>query len=307
MWRSSWLARMTCWGMNGLAYDTNRGLRFGSAGVLPGAPKRGSAGGVSYVGQLGLGAMEIEWVRSRMRVVSDQTAKAIRRAATECDVSLSVHGAYYINLNSPRPEVVERSREWVRVQAHSAWAVGATDLVFHAAFMHGDGEDVVYERVRRHLAELAQELHERGICVTLRPETTGKSTAFGTLEQVLALADELDGVEPCIDFAHIHARNNGGYNTYAGFRHVLDRTRDVLGDAGLRNLHLHFSGIEYTAAGEQNHLLLDDSDMHWQELLQALIDVDAAGTLICECPMHGQEEELRRLQSTYRTLRDENA
>ncbi|MFQ5855248.1 MAG: TIM barrel protein [Anaerolineae bacterium] len=283
------------------------GLRFGSAGVLPGAPKQGSAGGVAYVGELGLGAMEIEWVRARMRVISDETAKAIRRAAAKHDVSLSVHGAYYINLNSPRPQVIEQSREWVRLQARSAWAVGATDLVFHAAFMHDDSEDAVYGRVRRHLTELVQELCENGIDVMLRPETTGKPTAFGTLEQVLALADEIDGVEPCIDFAHIHARNNGGYNTYAGFRHVLDRTREVLGDAGLRNLHLHFSGIEYTAAGEQNHLLLDDSDMHWQELLQALVDVNAAGTLICECPMHGQEEELTRLQSTYRALKNEAA
>lgn len=279
------------------------GIRFGSAGVLPDAPQRGSAGGVTYVGELGLGAMEIEWVRARMRVVSDRTTRSIRRAAEEHDVSLSVHGVYYINFNSPRADVVEQSREWVRVQARSAWAAGATDLVFHPAFMHDDGEDTVFERVRRHLSELAQELREADVGVALRPETTGKPTAFGTLDQILALVDEVDGVEPCIDFAHIHARNNGGWNTYDGFRRILDRTQAVLGDAALRNLHLHFSGIDYTEAGEQNHLLLDDSDMRWEELLQALVDVDAAGVLICECPMHGQEEELKRLQSTYQTLK----
>lgn len=281
------------------------GLRFGSAGVLPDAPKRSSAGGVAYVGELGLGAMEIEWVRSRMRIVSDRTAKAICRAAKEHDVSLSVHGVYYINFNSPRAEVVEQSREWVRVQARSAWVAGATDLIFHAAFMHDDDEDTVYERVRRHLSELAQELQADDISVTLRPETTGKPTAFGTLDQVLCLADEIDGVEPCIDFAHIHARNNGGWNTYERFRQILDRTREVLGVAAIGNLHLHFSGIDYTEAGEQNHLLLDDSDMHWEELLQALVDVGAAGTLICECPMHGQEEELKRLQTRYSALKKE--
>ncbi len=282
------------------------GLRFGSAGVLPDAPQRSSAGGVAYAGQIGLGAMEVEWVRARMQVVSDRTATAIRRAADEHRVALSVHGVYYINFNSARAEVVEQSREWVRVQARSASAIGARDLVFHAAFMHDDSEDVVYERVRRHLSELAQELREEGVSVTLRPETTGKPTAFGTLDQILSLADEVDGVEPCIDFAHLHARDNGGWNTYAGFRQILERTREVLGSGALRDLHLHFSGIDYTEAGEQNHLLLDDSDMHWEELLQALVDVGAAGTLICECPMHGQEEELKRLQTRYSGLKKEH-
>lgn len=280
-------------------------LRFGSAGVLPGAPQQGSASGVSYVGKLGLRAMEIEWVRARMQIISDRTAKTIRQAAEKHSISLSVHGVYYINFNSPRAEVIEQSRKWVRIQAHSAWAAGATDLIFHAAFMHDDSEETVYDRVSRHLTELAEELRTDDVNVTLRPETTGKPTAFGSLEQILALASEVDGVEPCIDFAHIHARNNGGGNTYDAFRGILDRTREVLGEAALHNLHLHFSGIEYNEAGEQNHLLLDDSDMHWQELLQALVDVDAAGTLICECPMHGQEEELMRLQSTYWTLERE--
>lgn len=277
-------------------------LRFGSAGVLPGAPRQTSAAGVAYVAGLNFGAMEIEWVRAQMRVVSDRTAQAIRRAAESHDVSLSVHGVYYINLNSPRAEVVEQSREWVRVQAQSAWLCGATDLVFHPAFMHDDSEDVVYERVRGRLLELAQELRDRGIDVTLRPETTGKPSAFGSLEQTLALADQIEGVEPCIDFAHIHARTNGGCCTYPEFRCVFDRVAEVLGEDALTGLHLHFSGIDYTEAGEQSHLLLDESDMRWEELLQALTDVGAAGTLICECPMHGQEEELKRLRDAYRVL-----
>jgi deoxyribonuclease-4 len=282
-------------------------LRFGSAGVLPGAPRRTSAAGIAYVAELGIGAMEIEWVRAQMRVVSDRTARAIRRAAESYDVSLSVHGVYYINFNSPRAEVVEQSRAWVRVQAESAWLCGARDLVFHPAFMHDDSEDVVYERVRGHLLELAQELRDRGIGVTLRPETTGKLSAFGSLEHTLALAGEIEGVEPCIDFAHIHARTNGGCCTYPEFRRVLDRLAEVLGDDALGGLHLHLSGIDYTEVGEKSHLLLDESDMQWEELLQALADVGAGGTLICECPMHGQEDELKRLRDAYRVLKAEQS
>jgi deoxyribonuclease-4 len=277
-------------------------LRFGSAGVLPGAPRQSSASGVAYVANLGLDAMEIEWVRAQLRVVSDSTAQAIRRAANAHGISLSVHGVYYINFNSPRADVVEQSRDWVRVQAESAWLCGATDLVFHPAFMHDVSEDTVYERVRRHLQELVEELRDREIGVTLRPETTGKPSAFGSLGQTLTLAAEIEGVEPCIDFAHIHARSNGGCCTYPQFRAVLERVREVLGNEALAKMHLHFSGIDYTEAGEQSHLLLDESDMQWEELLQALVDVGAAGTLICECPMDGQEDELKRLRDTYRTL-----
>ncbi len=139
-------------------------------------------------------------------------------------------------------------------------------------------------------------LRAEGNQVLLRPETTGKESQFGTVGEVLNLSAEIEGVAPCIDFAHLHART-GGFNSYEEFVALLRQMEARLGRQALEHMHIHLSGIEYGTKGEIRHLNLKRSDLRYVELLRALKDLDAGGLVICESP--DREGDALLLQQTY--------
>ncbi len=272
-------------------------LLFGTAGTPASTPKSGSEAGVLRIRELGLDCMELAWVR---RVsMGQKTADRVRRVAEENNVRLSVHAPYYINLNSAEADKVAASRGRIMAAARAGWLCGARNIVFHAAFYHDDPPDRVYERVRRHLVEMTEELRAEGNGAVLRPETTGKGSQFGTLDELLALSREVPGVAPCVDFAHLHART-GANNSYDEFAATLRQVEEALGRAALDDMHIHVSGIEYTAAGEREHLMLADSDLQYEELLRAWHDFALGGLVVCESPI--QEDDALLLQRAYRAL-----
>ena len=267
-------------------------LRFGTAGIPHCAPQPTSVSGVAAIRGLGLDAMELQFVQ---RVsMGHETASQVRRAARVAGVSLSVHAPYYINLNSSDPDKLSASRERLLKAARVGAACGARDVVFHPAFYHDDAPWLVYRRVRGQLRRILRQLRTEGVDVCLRPETMGRPSQFGSLEEVLRLSADLDGVRPCIDFGHLHARS-GAVNTYGEFARVLDQVKQALGQAGLKRMHMHVEGIAYGRAGERKHLVLADSDLCYGELLQACADWGVRGTVICESPnLEGDALLLRR-------------
>src|SRR5690606_3229979 len=159
----------------------------------------------------------------------------------------------------------------------------------------------VYLRARDKLEEITALLREEGFEVNLRPETMGKGAMFGTLEEVVQLSKEIDGVEPCIDIAHLHARTgDGSFNSYDEFADMFRLVRDELGGRGLKTMHFHLSGIEYTQAGERHHLMLEESDLDWRAFLQACVDFEVEGRILVESP--NQEEDALLVQAAYREM-----
>jgi deoxyribonuclease-4 len=273
-------------------------LFVGTAGIPHSAEKRSSTAGIARVRALGLDAMELQFVR---RVaMGEGTARAVREAAEQSNVRLSAHAPYYINFNSKDADKVGASRERLLKAARIAALCAARNVVFHAAFYHDDPPPVVYERVKAQLLSLSDQLRDEGLDVCLRPETSGRPTQFGGLDEILRLSAEVDGVSPCIDFAHLHARTAGASNTYAEFGVVLNRVKQVLGEGALQDMHIHLQGTAYSKAGERKHLDLVASDLRFEELLQALVDWSVSGTAICESP--NLEQDAILLRNAYERL-----
>ncbi len=272
-------------------------LLFGPAGVPHSAPDRSTTAGIEQVKRLDLDCMEVEFVRGVK--MSETMALEVGRVASQLKTKLSAHGPYFINLNAQGEEKVIASQKRIYQTAHIASLFGGTGVVFHPAFYLKDPPERVYETVKRNLAVVVNQLIKEGKKIWLRPETTGKVTQFGTLEEVLRLSQELEWVAPCIDFAHLHART-GKLNSYQEFCWMLDQVGEKLGRGGLENLHLHVSGIEYGRQGEKKHLNLRQSDFHFEELLQALKERGARGLVICESP--NLEEDALLLKRTYERL-----
>jgi deoxyribonuclease-4 len=273
-------------------------LLFGTAGTPKSSKKRNSISGIERVHELELGCMELEFVRGVK--MGEATAGDVHEKAKKEVISLSVHAPYYINLNSSEPKKVDASIERIYTSARIGSICGARNIVFHPAYYQKDAPEKVYGRVFELLKMLTSQLEDEGIEVILRPETTGKGTQFGSLNENVRLGCEIDDVLPCIDFAHLHARSNGAENSYEEFASTLELVENELGREGLDDMHMHVSGIEYGEKGEKNHLNLNDSDLEYIELMRALKDFKVKGLLICESP--DNEGDALLLKRTFESL-----
>jgi deoxyribonuclease-4 len=114
----------------------------------------------------------------------------------------------------------------------------------------------------------------------------GKSAMLGSFEDALEMSRSMPGVQPCMDFAHLHARpGDGSMNSYAEWSRVLEAYGQALGGDSLKRLHIHLSGIQYGPKGEKHHLPLADADLKLKELFRALKDAGCAGRILCESPI----------------------
>ncbi len=257
-------------------------LRFGPAGIPLSTPRKGTIEGIKQVRKLGLDAMEMEFVRGVK--MGDALATQAKNVARENDVILTAHAPYFINLNSDEREKVEASKRRIYETARVTWLAGGYSIVFHAAYYGKVSREKVYENVKREMKDILKKLEDEGIEIWVRPETTGKDTQFGTVQEIVKLSEELPHVLPCVDFAHLHARSVGGYNSYEEFRKVLEHIEERLGREALNNMHIHISGIEYGPKGEKRHLNLEESDMNYPELLRVWKEFDIKGVVISESP-----------------------
>ncbi|MBL7055373.1 TIM barrel protein [Candidatus Woesearchaeota archaeon] len=256
-------------------------LLFGTAGI-PISSEGPTAQGIADVKKLGLGAMELEFVHSVN--VSEEKAPLVKEAAIKNKIVLTCHGSYYINLNSLEKEKVGASKKRILDAANRLNLCGGWSCCFHPGFYMKTTKEEAFDRVKKSIKELSKTLIKEKNDVWLRMETTGKGTQFGSLNEILRISSELDNVMPCIDFAHMHARTNGKYNSYDEFSSILQDVEKFLGKKGLQNMHIHLTGINYGEKGEKHHLTLDDSDLKYKELLKAFKDFNVKGVVISESP-----------------------
>ena len=273
-------------------------LLFGTGGIPVSAKLPSTEAGIERIAELGLGCMEVEFVRGVN--MSSEAAVSAGELAARRNVVLTAHGPYFINLNAVEPQKVHMSKERILQTARIAALFDAKSITFHAAFYLKNTPGQTYAVVKRHLEQIVNVLRNEGNKVTISPEVAGKSSQFGTLEEILQLSSEIEGVAPCLDFAHLHART-GKANSYQEFIYILDQIEGKLGRQALDNMHIHLSGIAYGKKGETKHLMLQDSDFQYVDLLRALKDRKAKGVVITESVPHLEEDALL-LQQAYRAL-----
>lgn len=273
-------------------------FQFGTVGSPMGTPKKpgGSVGAISFSRSIGLDTMELGWVQSVR--VTEATCAAIKSCGSDQRVTLSVHAPYFINLNA-MDEEWPKSRKRLMDAAHYGNLAGATDIIFHpGSYFGNDPKDVLKVAIPR-LKGCVDELRKKGNPATLRPETMGKSAMLGSFEDTLEMSKAIDGVLPCLDFAHLHARpGDGTMNTVKEWTRLLEAYQAALGKEALKKLHIHLSGIEYGPKGEKNHLPLAESDLKLKYLFGVLNDFGAGGRILCESPI--MEEDALNMKKAWK-------
>jgi deoxyribonuclease-4 len=273
-----------------------RGLHFGTAGVPFSAADDSSLAGIERIKDLGLDALEIEFVQG-VKMGLDTAAK-VREKAVQQGIRLSVHAPYPLNFNSADPGIRLQSRERLLKTARIGNACGAVSAVFHAAFYGQDTPEKTYGAVKDELRAVMSVVRSERLGIALRIETMGKHAQFGSLDEVLAMCRDVDGLKPCLDFSHLYARE-GKVNSYLDFERVLSKVARKLGPRALRDVHIHIAGIHFGDKGEIKHLNLEETSFRYDEWLQALRDLGVEGMVICESPnLEGDAVMLKKLYET---------
>lgn len=254
-------------------------LLFGTAGTPVSSIGTDSLSGIRRVHELGLGCMELEFVRGVK--MGEETARKVSFLAEKLDIKLSVHAPYYINLNGDE-ETRLKSRERILNSARIGQISGAKGVVVHAGFIQKETRLDAYEKIKKELTGIREQMNSEGLTIALRIETMGRNSQFGSLDEVLGIT-EVEGVLPCIDFSHLHAVN-GKNNSQEEFAAIFSRIENKLGRDGLDNMHIHVSGIEYSHKGEKNHLEFEESDFNYKELARVFCDFNIKGNVISESP-----------------------
>ena len=225
--------------------------------------------GLNKVKELGLNSLECEFTYGVKMPNAD--AKKIGELAKKLSISLSVHAPYYINLASKEKAKIRASKQRILQSCERAHYLGASPVVFHAGFYQGMDKAEVYQIIKESIIDLLKEIKKNSWNTALAPETTGKGSQFGDIDELLRLRKET-GCDICVDFAHLKARNNGKID----YDEVFTKLKP------LKHIHSHFSGIEWTPKGERRHLITEAKDI--KELLNYCLKYQADITIINESP-----------------------
>ncbi len=273
-------------------------LRFGTAGIPLSSEKRDTISGIKRVYELGLNAMEVEFVRGvRMGI---ESAKNVREVAEKLNVSLSTHAPYFINLASEDEKKRKKSITFITNTARIADALGAKIVVFHPGYYYKKDRDKTFSLMLGNIKKAKEIVEKNGWDVLLAPEVMGRQATFGGLDETIKICKEAC-VVPTIDFAHIHARGNGCLKTKDDFRKVFDKLKKLK----LKNFHMHFTGVKYKDGNEKKHLVLKEGDLDFGLLAPVLAERKINGTIINESP--NLEVDALEMKRVYKRMKYHSA
>lgn len=229
--------------------------------------------GFLLVKKSGLDAVEIEFTYGVWMAKAD--ALKIAELNKKLNLQLSIHAPYFINLNSEDKTKIGASRSRILKSCeigHYLAGENKTKIVFHPGFYQKSSKHETYKNIKEQIEKIQEEIKEKKWNVELCPETTGKESQFGDLDELIQLIKETHcGI--CVDFSHLKARYNGKID----YDEIMEKLSKIK-----QPIHCHFSGIEYTPKGERRHLLTQEKDI--LELFKYLKKYKISCSIINESP-----------------------
>ena len=236
-------------------------IRFGPAGNSDSFTAKGYKNALQipdYLKEFGLNAFEYQ--AGRGVKISEDAAKRFGEAAKAGGIELSIHAPYYISLASAEQEKRLNSINYFLQAAKAITAMGFGRVVFHPGGVGKMSRADALAATKDTLKKAIEALDAAGYgSVRLCPETMGKINQIGDLAEVIEICTMDERLIPCIDFGHLNARTLGGLKAFGAVQNVFESIESSLGVSRLREMHAHFSKIEFTAGGEKQHLTFDDA------------------------------------------------
>ena len=231
--------------------------------------------------------------------MQQEHAENLGAEARKNDVRLSLHGSYYVNLCGKK-EVVEASKKRLIACATAANWMGAYVVVFHTGFYGRLEKNYAFRTCVDALKDIVATMRDLGIRnVKLGPETMGKVSQVGSLDEILTICEEVEQTQLVIDWGHLHARHQGRFRKTADLRAVAETVERRLGTEAARTIHCHFSKIEFTDKGERRHHVLDEARYgpDFEMLAEVMVEFKMRPVIICETPL--LDVDAMKMRDTY--------
>jgi deoxyribonuclease-4 len=261
-------------------------IYLGPAGVPISSRDHSTLGGIRRVAELGLNSIEVEFVRGV--AMKNEAADEVGKLAKELGVLLSVHCPYFVNLCSTDKKKLEASKKRILDSVERAYHMGAHVAVFHPGYYGSLTQETAFKAVEEACLDMLDRIKSAGIKgVALGHETTGKVSAFGTLDEIVQLCERVRGCVPVVDFAHIWARQAGKID----YSEVFEKLKPLK----LDHLHTHFTSMEWTPAktpgygNEKHHLPIKFNRPPFEPLAREILKRKLNITLISESPVLEQD------------------
>lgn len=264
--------------------------------------KKASVEMPAWLADLNLSAYEYQC--SRGVHVGEETARAIGLKAAQYGISLSIHAPYFISLATEDEKIAANTQNhFLKALTAASW-MGADRIVFHIGGPGKQERKAAMARAQRAFAAILELAEKRGLTgIYLLPETMGKQNQLGNLAEVLAICKLSKWVIPAIDFGHLHAVTGGAYTSRAEFAAVFEQVGEELGADVAGNLHIHFSKIEFTKAGERRHWTFADVyGPPYEPLMEVCAEQGYTPRVICESA-GTQALDAKTMQDFYWSLR----
>lgn len=278
--------------------------QFGSAGNPDAFYEAGHKASVQMPAWLnGMKLTAYEYQCSRGVNIKEETGREIGRKSAEYGVKLSIHAPYYISLGTEDEAIISNTQNHFLKSLEVARWMGADRIVFH---MGGPGKQertAAMERVKRSFSNVLEQVEKRGLTgIYLCPETMGKQNQLGSLAEVMELCAMSEWVRPAVDFGHLHAVTGGKYCTREEMESVFDVIGEKLGAEVAKNLHIHFSRIEFTKGGEKRHwTFADEFGPPYEPLIELCAARGFTPRIICESA-GTQAMDAKAMQDLYFSL-----
>ena len=268
-------------------------LAFAEAGLSK------SEQSAEWVKNLGLNCFEYSFGRGVN--LTDERAISIGRAFSDAGVEISVHAPYYINFANPEQENAEKSYGYVLSSAKKVKLMGGKRVVFHPASQGKMKREQAVDLTEERLKVLRDRIYEEKLeDFIICPETMGKIGQIGTIEEIVRFC-KIDKIYiPAVDFGHVNARECGSLKSEKDYAERLEYMISELGMEKMKNFHIHFSKIEYSAKGEVRHLTFEDDHYgpNFEPLSSALKKFGLEPYIICESA-GTQDIDALKMQNIY--------
>ena len=252
-------------------------IRFGPSGLPLGSFTEAAA----ELAEHGYRAVEIGFAGGFW--LDYDTAPELAAALGEHDIVLSVHAPLAAFMGHvDRGKKFKMALGMLDHTAGLAKAAGAEVIVFHPGFLLGREREQAIADVVDQLGDLRGRLAQKDRLVPFGIEVMGRVRELGTLDDVIAIAAQVDFVRPVLDFAHMHATSDGAYTGVETFAAALEAADDAMRDG--ERFHIHFSDIAYANRNETKHLPYGEGTLRADGLRDALARFDRPATVISESP-----------------------
>ena len=238
--------------------------------------------------------------------IKEESARKIAGEAKKYGIEMTVHAPYYINFATEEEGKAKNNVNYVMRSLEALRWFGGNRLVIHTASQGKLERSKALSNAKEALQSLSEIVISSGYgdCL-LCLETMGKKSQIGNVDEIVDFCKISPIFIPTMDFGHINACFQGILKTKDDYRREIDKVFEGLGEEKAKKIHIHFSKIQYSQAGEIRHLTFSD-DLYGPDfapLGEVLLEYGMEPYVICESA-GTQAEDALSMKREFANLRN---